>query len=274
MSRNVLVVVGTEGRGVVIARRQGCGRQVRLADADATALEVRVDGLDGLDGKGCDVSGFPVDVGGGGFAEGAGRARIRARRCGPGRPHSRCVAGAREPGGDPSSRAPRVALSLDIVDGVADPGDAGVVIASMAGHVFGPLRADQAAAVAATAAPDLLGWGFLHADVASTPDLANGIAQQPNHIRGRAAARSWSARSAGINSISPRVIATAMGRQELADASAETMRSMIEGSVTERVGTAPDITAATAFLGRESSFVPRTDLLVDGGVVATVAAQG
>ncbi|HCS56924.1 MAG TPA: short-chain dehydrogenase [Gordonia polyisoprenivorans] len=272
MSRSVLVVVGTGGMGVAIARRQGGGRRVLLADADATALDARVDALDG---EGFDVSGHPVDV-----ASADSLRALAEHASGLGAVDQVVHTAGLSPVQASAEAILRVdllgvALSLDVFGEVIAPGGAGVVIASMAGHMFGPLPADQAAALAATAAEDLLGLGFLQGDVASNPALAYGIAKQANHIRVRAAARSWGARGARINSISPGVIATAMGRQELAGASGETMRSMIEGSGTGRVGTASDIAAAAAFLlGPESSFVTGTDLLVDGGVVASLTAQG
>ncbi|MBF6349954.1 SDR family oxidoreductase [Nocardia flavorosea] len=76
-----------------------------------------------------------------------------------------------------------------------------------------------------------------------------------------------------MNSISPGVISTAMGQDELAGESGARMRQMVESSPTGRVGTAEDIAAAAAFLlDPVSSFVTGTDLLVDGGVVATVRA--
>jgi NAD(P)-dependent dehydrogenase (short-subunit alcohol dehydrogenase family) len=48
------------------------------------------------------------------------------------------------------------------------------------------------------------------------------------------------------------------------------MRSMIAGSATGRVGTPDDIAAVVQFLtGPLSTFVTGTDLLVDGGVIAS-----
>ena len=97
------------------------------------------------------------------------------------------------------------------------------------------------------------------------------IAKRANQIRVAAAAGTWGERGARINSISPGVISTAMGRLELDSESGALMRAMVENSGLRRLGTPEDIAAATEFvLGPSASFVTGTDLLVDGGVVAAI----
>ena len=79
-------------------------------------------------------------------------------------------------------------------------------------------------------------------------------------------------RGARINSVSPGVISTAMGRQELDSPSGAFMRAMVDNSGTGRIGTPSDIADAVTFLvGPQASFITGTDLLVDGGSVAAVA---
>jgi NAD(P)-dependent dehydrogenase (short-subunit alcohol dehydrogenase family) len=117
----------------------------------------------------------------------------------------------------------------------------------------------------------LLGLDFVNR--AKDPGSAYGIAKQANHIRVRAASAQWGSRGARINSISPGIISTAMGRQEFASPVGDGMRAMIAMSGTGRVGTPDDIAAATAFLlGADATFITGTDLLVDGGVTAAVKA--
>jgi NAD(P)-dependent dehydrogenase (short-subunit alcohol dehydrogenase family) len=66
-----------------------------------------------------------------------------------------------------------------------------------------------------------------------------------------------------------------MGAAELEGPSGEFMRSMVAGSGTGRLGTPDDIAAAAEFLvGPQSSFITGTDLLVDGGVVASLLFGG
>ncbi|XKK42279.1 SDR family oxidoreductase [Nocardiopsis sp. ARC36] len=85
----------------------------------------------------------------------------------------------------------------------------------------------------------------------------------------------WAERGARVNSISPGVISTPMGEQELAGASGTQMRALLAGAAVPRPGAPGDIAAATAFLiGPDAAYVTGTDLLVDGGVVAGVRTGG
>ena len=62
-----------------------------------------------------------------------------------------------------------------------------------------------------------------------------------------------------------------MGQQELSSERGDMVRAITDLSPAGRLGSPEDIAAAAAFLlGLESSFITGTDLLVDGGVVATV----
>ncbi|UOE44119.1 SDR family oxidoreductase [Agromyces larvae] len=169
-----------------------------------------------------------------------------------------------------------VAHALDEFARVIAPGGAGVVIASMAGHfAIGTLPAEAEQALAATPTDELLGLPFLAQ--LPNPGAAYSIAKRANHLRVRAAAAgAWAAAGARVNSISPGVISTPMGQEELAGESGAQMRGMIQASATKRLGTPDDIAAAAAFLldPQQASFITGTDLLVDGGAVAGVRASG
>ncbi|MGW8654859.1 SDR family oxidoreductase [Nocardia salmonicida] len=166
-----------------------------------------------------------------------------------------------------------VGLVLEEFGRVVAPGGAGVVIASMAGHL-GALPAEQEDALTITPVDNLLALPFLADDVVTEPSSAYVIAKRANQLQVRAASRTWGARGARINSISPGVISTAMGHKELSSPTGEGMRAMIAMSAIGRPGTPDEIAAAAQFLlGRESSFITGTDLLVDGGVVAAIAAH-
>ena len=53
------------------------------------------------------------------------------------------------------------------------------------------------------------------------------------------------------------------------------MRAMVAGSGLGRVGTADEVAAAVSFLlSRDAAYITGTDLLVDGGVVASIGATG
>jgi NAD(P)-dependent dehydrogenase (short-subunit alcohol dehydrogenase family) len=165
-----------------------------------------------------------------------------------------------------------VALVVDGFAPVVASGGAGVVISSMAGHLFPALPADQQEALARTAAADLLTLPFLTPEQVSDPGLAYGVAKQANLIRVAAVASSWGHRGARLNSISPGIISTPMSQHELDSPLGEGMRAMIEASPAGRIGTVDDIAAVAAFLlGPEASFISGTDILVDGGVTAVLA---
>jgi NAD(P)-dependent dehydrogenase (short-subunit alcohol dehydrogenase family) len=149
-------------------------------------------------------------------------------------------------------------------------GDAGVVISSMAGHLVPHLPPDDEQLLISTATDALLDLPRVQA-TALDAGHADGFAKQATLMMVKAASVPWAERGARINSISPGVIATAMGRAELAGPSGEFMDLMVRSSGTGRLGPADDITPATDFLlSQAASFITGTDLLVDGGVVAAL----
>lgn len=266
--REVLVVVGVGGMGQAIARRLGPGKTVLLADNnDATLSSV----TDALVADGYEVQSQRVDVSAAesvhalaDFAASLGTVTQLAHTAGlsPAQASAQAVMAVDLLG---------VALVLQEFGEVIAPGGAGVVIASMAGHLFPPLTADQEKALAHNPPAELLDLEFISSVTEST--FAYPIAKQANLIRVRAASAQWGERGARINSISPGIISTPMGQEELASAVGDGMRAMTAMSGTGRIGTPDDIAAAAAFLlGPQASFITGADLLVDGGVVAALKA--
>ena len=268
MKTDVLVVIGVGGMGSAIARRMGPGKTVLLADIDMGRLEPVADEL--VD-DGYEVRTSHVDVS---SRESVAALADKAASLG-------AVLQVAHTAGLSPAQAPAdailrvdllgVAISLQEFGRVIAEGGAGLVVSSMAGHLAAPLSDDQQAQLAGLAAEDLLGLPFLDPSVVNHPGIAYALAKRGNHLRVQAASGRWGQRGARINSISPGIISTSMGRQELSSETGEAMRSMIAMSAAKRVGTAEDIAAAASFLlGSESSFVTGTDLLVDGGVVAAI----
>ncbi|UYX93892.1 SDR family oxidoreductase [Streptomyces sp. BI87] len=269
MSRNVVVVIGVGGMGEAIARRQGPGNRLLLADFDAVTLAAVAERLRG---QGHEVVTQAVDV-----SSAPSVAALAEAAAGLG-PVTQVVHTA---GLSPVQASPAAVLRVDLLGTalvveefgrVVAPGGAGVVIASMAGHMLRtPLSPEQESALAHTPAHELLDLPF--ADPEALGQGAYGLAKFGNRLRVQAASATWGARGARINSVSPGVIATPMGQQELDGVSGRTMRAMVAASGTGRLGTPEDIADAAAFLlGPGASFITGNDLLVDGGVVAALRA--
>jgi NAD(P)-dependent dehydrogenase (short-subunit alcohol dehydrogenase family) len=133
-----------------------------------------------------------------------------------------------------------VALVLEEFVRVIAPGEAGVVISSMAGHMAAPLLdASQEQALAHTHGDALPGLAFLGPEAAGGNSY--GLSKRANQLRVQAASGPWGERGARINSISPGVISTPMGRRELASENGTSMRAMIDASPARRLGTPGDI---------------------------------
>ena len=267
----VVVVTGLGGMGEAIARRIGSGSTLVLADVNATALAAVAEGLR-ADGylvveRVTDVSDAGAVDALAAAANERGRVDVVIHTAGV------------SPVQAPVEAILRVdllgtALLLDAFGAVIAPGGAGVVIASMAG-TMASLEPDLERRLATTATSELLGLPELAVGVVDNPGTAYGIAKRANQVRVRAASLAWGRRGARVNSISPGIISTPMGVAELGGPSGEFMRAMIAGSATGRIGTPHDIAAAVEFLtGPHSTFVTGTDLLVDGGVVASLVNGG
>lgn len=268
MNRDVLAVIGVGGMGLAIARRQGTGRHVLLADFDEATLSAAADALES---DGHAVTSQHVDV-----SAPDSVAALAATAAGLGRVTQVVSTAGLSPVQAPAEAILKVdllgvALVLEQFGRVIAQGGAGVIISSMAGHMMPALPPEQEAALAATPAAELLGLPFASPETITDAGLAYGLAKRANHLRVQAASAGWGERGGRINSISPGIISTPMGQAELGSATGEFMRAMISASGTGRMGTPDDIAAAAAFLlGSESSFITGTDLLVDGGVVAAL----
>jgi meso-butanediol dehydrogenase / (S,S)-butanediol dehydrogenase / diacetyl reductase len=264
----VLAIIGVGGMGVAVARRMGAGRVIVLGDVNTA----QVDSVAGqLADDGHQVVTGHVDVT---SRESVTEFARLAASCG------RVSSVVHTAGLSPQQAAAEVvlavdllgvALTLEVFGDIIEPGGAGVVVSSMAGHFLPPIPQDVERQLTTVPADELLGLPACGPAAITSSEAAYPFAKRANQLRVAAAASQWGRRGARINSISPGVIATAMGRRELAGPSGDSMRAMVDGSGVRRLGTPDDIAAATEFLlSPAASFITGIDLLVDGGVVAAV----
>jgi NAD(P)-dependent dehydrogenase (short-subunit alcohol dehydrogenase family) len=265
---NVLVVVGVGGMGQAIARRLGSGESILLADFNEPALE---ESAAKLRGEGFDVTTQVVDVS---SRPSVHALAMRAASLGP------VTRVAHTAGLSPVQASTGAIIAVDLIgvahvleefEGVIAPGGAGVVIASMGGHMTRPMPVEQEVQLARTPAEHIADLPFVAVDQFDNGGSAYSFAKRANAMRVRAASVGWGKKGARINSISPGVIATPMGLAELDSPTGGAMRAMIDGSAARRLGTPEDIaTAAEFLLGPHASFISGTDLLVDGGVIGAL----
>jgi NAD(P)-dependent dehydrogenase (short-subunit alcohol dehydrogenase family) len=268
MSNEIVVLIGAGGIGQAIARRQGSGRTVLLADRNPDALTAAAQSLEAA---GHAVSTHPVDV--------ADRDSVRtlaqaAAQLGD------VVNVIHTAGLSPVQASPEAILAVDLV-GVAivleefghviAPGGSGLVVSSMAGHMraLAPLTAEQEHTLAYTPTDALTALPFVAAVTDS--GAAYALSKRANHLRVQAAAVTWGDRGARVNSISPGIILTPLAKDEMSGPGAAGYQAMIKNSAAGRVGTTDEVATAAAYL-LDAGFVTGSDLLIDGGVIAAMNA--
>jgi NAD(P)-dependent dehydrogenase (short-subunit alcohol dehydrogenase family) len=261
--RSVVIVIGTGGMGLAVARRLASGRRLLLADYSEASLDAVTTALRG---EGHAAEAHAVDV--------ADRASVE-KLAGAAGETGRIDAVIHTAGISPVMATARQIYQVDllgtahVIDAflpVASPGTSLVCVASMAGH-FASLPPDLERHLATAPAGQLLQHEGIDFD--ADPSTAYLVAKRGNQLRVQAAAHAWGAKGARLNTISPGVISTPMGQAELQSPAGRYIQDMIDLSGTGRAGTSDDIAAAAAFLvGPESSFITGNDILIDGGAVA------
>jgi NAD(P)-dependent dehydrogenase (short-subunit alcohol dehydrogenase family) len=268
MKTDVVVVIGIGGIGQAIARRQGFGKTVLVADFDEAILEAAATGLEAI---GYEVTAQFVDV--------SSRESVRSLAKSAARLGS--VMQVVHTAGLSPNMAPAekilavdllgVALVLEELGRVIASGGAAVVISSMAGYMPAPLPQEQDEALARTPADDLLKLPFLQPNAVANSMVAYSLSKRANNLRVQAASVGWGERGARVNSISPGIIATPLAQHEMASSIGAVYRSIIETSSSKRIGTPEEVASAASYLlGPESTFVTGSDLLIDGGVIAAM----
>lgn len=266
----LVVVIGAGSMGQAIVRRIGVGKTILLADLNKDAA--------GTAARTLQAAGFPTSTATVDVASHDSVARLAETASALGA----VVHVVHTAGLSPAQASPEAIIAVDLV-GVAfvleefgriiASGGSGIVIASQAGHMLPPLPAEQNEALARTPAGELAQLPFLQPDIVTNSGAAYALAKRANILRVQAPSVDWGDRSARLNSLSPGIIMTPLAMDELNSPAGDAYQRMIKASAAGRVGTPDEIGATAAFLmGRDGSFITGTDLLIDGGVIASIAA--
>lgn len=182
-------------------------------------------------------------------------------------------------GASPNQAEPEHILALDMVGTgyavdafgkVMAKGGAGLIVSSQTGYMY-PIPYETELEILNTPTEQLMDLPIIRETAMQRSGIAYMIAKRVNQLQAqRAAATTWKARRARINTISPGVIVTPLAYDEFA-AAGEGYQKMVDASAAERCGTSDEIAEAGAFLlGEHAGFITGIDLLIDGGVIASI----
>ena len=267
-NKPVTVLLGAGIMGIGIVRQIAVGGKILLGDISEQKL---TDMKNELTRSGYDVETCQVDA----MQEGSIEAFTRVAASLGEVKHYIHTAGA-----SPSQATPQHIIDLDLIGTsyaldafgrIMARGGAGLVIASQAGHMLPALSDEDERAIATTPTAKLRTLPQLSQERISDSGIAYMMAKKGNMLRVRtAAATTWAARGARVNTISPGIIVTPLAYDEF-NAMGDTYQRMIDQSPARRVATADEVSAAGAFLlSDKASFITGTDLLMDGGVIAAL----
>ena len=263
----VVALLGAGSMGTAIVRRIAAGKKILLGDISEKALErVSAD----FKHSGYDVETMQVNALEKASVESFAK---RAAELGP------VMYFIDTAGASPNQASPEHIVNLDMVGTgyavdafgqVMAEGGAGLIISSQAAYMYPIPNEDELQIV--NAATDKLAVLPIVKNVAmQNSGFAYMIAKRVNHLQAqRAAATSWAERRARINTISPGIIVTPLAYDEF-NANGEGYQAMIDASAARRVASSDEIADAAAFLlGEHATFINGTDLLIDGGVIASI----
>jgi NAD(P)-dependent dehydrogenase (short-subunit alcohol dehydrogenase family) len=268
MQSNVLVIIGVGGIGMAIARREGSGKIVLLADINEKILAQAAQDLRDtgyvVETQQTDVSSkISVDA-------------LAAKAATLGN----VLQVVNTAGLSPNMAAVEKLLEVDLLGAVyvlesfgnvIAEGGAGIHISSMAGHMIPALGVETDRALAVTPADELLKLPVLQSANVPNTTFAYCLSKRANHLRIQAESLKWAERGARINAISPGIILTALAKHELDSPIGDGYRAMIQHSAAKRVGTVDEVAILAHYLlGPDSGFVTGSDFLMDGGVIAAM----
>ncbi len=266
-NKPVIALLGAGSMGTAIVRRIAAGKKILLGDISEKNLEkVSHD----FEYSGYDVETMIVNALERESVEAFAR---KAASLGP------VMFFIDTAGASPNQAKPEHILKLDMVGTgyavdafgeVMAPSGAGLIISSQTGYMYNiPHETEQE--ILNTPTQDLMDLPFIRETAMQNSGWAYMIAKRVNHLQAmKAAATTWKARRARINTLSPGVIVTPLAYDEF-NAAGEGYQRMIDASAAERTGTSDEIAEAGAFLlGEHAGFITGTDLLIDGGTIAAI----
>jgi NAD(P)-dependent dehydrogenase (short-subunit alcohol dehydrogenase family) len=161
-----------------------------------------------------------------------------------------------------------MARVLAAVEPTLRPGSVGVLFASMSGHRV-PDRSDLVAVLDDPRAPDFFDAIEALGLDPDAPQFAYPVSKRGVHRLARNLCAPWGARGARILSVSPGINDTPMNR--LDESRHPIMADIIKESPLGRRGRPEEVAAVVEFLTSDkASFMTGSDVLVDGGMVATI----
>ena len=265
--KQVVALLGAGSMGTAIVRRIAAGKKVLLGDISTQALERVSDDFrrSGYDVETCVVNALEkesIET----FAK-------KAAELGP------VVYFIDTAGASPNQASPEHIVALDMVGTgyavdafgkVMAEGGAGLIISSQAAYMYPIPNEDELQIVNATT-EQLAELPIVKNVAMQNSGFAYMIAKRVNHLQAqRAAATIWRERRARINTISPGIIVTPLAYDEF-NANGDGYQAMIDASAARRVATSDEIADAAAFLlGEHATFINGIDLLIDGGVIASI----
>ena len=265
-NKSVIALLGAGSMGTAIVRRIAAGKKILLGDISEKNLE-RVSNE--LTYSGYDIETTVVNAL---EKESVEAFAKKAASIGPVK-YFIDTAGA-----SPSQAKPEHILKLDMVGTgyavdafgeVMAEGGAGLIISSQTGYMM-PIPNDVELEILRTPTGKLMEVPFI-VEHATRSGTAYMIAKRVNHLQAqKAAATTWKARRARINTISPGIIVTPLAYDEF-KAAGNNYQKMIDASAAMRTASSDEIAEAGAFLlGEHATFITGTDLLIDGGVIASI----
>ncbi|NVN42508.1 SDR family oxidoreductase [Asaia siamensis] len=270
MVSEVVVVIGAGGIGQAIARRQGIGKTILLADYNDKTMN---EAAETLRAASYTVETRHVDVASRPSVQALAEAALALG------PVMQLVNTA---GVSPNMAPVEKILEIDLYGSavvfevfrhVMARGGSGLLVSSMAGHMMRPLPEEEERQLALLPADALLALPCLQREAVGDPMVAYMVSKRANILRVQTEAVHWGARGARVNAISPGIIVTPLAAHELASPTGDIYRAMVAASPSGRMAPPDEIAIAASFLlGPDAGFITGSDLLIDGGVIAAMRA--